>query len=235
VNDFMANPEGFLSRNQVVIYGIRADKQPPNDIGTFGFYFEAEKDRYVFTSPCLKPGAYQFEAFNVPAVLWAAVPNRGTNAKAGSFAAIHGTPLTGAPTIMLTTQFTGCTFCVNKVGSTVYAAHIAPSNRAGAKQGETVHSIDPTELATQICNTGDFENANGHASLRVYGRDRGKNTFDNGYLYKTGSHGGSNWMTIIGFKDDTGDWALYTQSIAQEHPKPKRVRQIFPQINEAVS
>ncbi len=235
VNDFMGSPEKFLTKNIVVIYGIKADRQPTNNVGKFGFYFEASKDRYVFSSPCKTPGAHMFDAFNVPAVVWVNVPNRGTNAATGSFADIQGIPLTGAPNIMLTTQFTGCTFCVNEVGGTVYAAHIAPSNSAGALRGDTIYSIDPTTLAEQVGQTGDFANGRGLASVRVYGRDRGKNTFNNGYLYKTGSHGGSNWMTIIGFKGPTGGWELFTQSISQDHPAPKRVRQIFPAVHETIS
>lgn len=234
VNDFMASPENFLIKNQVVIYGIKADKQPLDNIGKFGFYFEASKDRYVFESPCKKTGAHLFDAFNVPAILWAKVPNRGTNAGAGSFADINGTPLTGAPAIMLTTQFTGCTFCVNDVGG-VYAAHIAPSNMAGKATNEAVHNIDPTTLAEQVSATGDFANARRATTLRVYGRDKGKNTFNNGYLYKTGSHGSKNWMTVIGFKDSDNGWSLYTQSISEGHPKPKRVRKLFPGSHESAS
>ncbi|MEP7282709.1 MAG: hypothetical protein ABI696_12085 [Rubrivivax sp.] len=233
--DFMGRPAEFLSHNVVVIYGIKADAQPTTNIGRFGFYFQASKDRYVFECPCKVPGAHLFDAVNVPAVLWSSVPGRGSNAAAGSFAGIQGTPLASTVKVMLTTQFTGCTFCVNDTGGTVHAAHIAPSNAAGKKDGETLHSIDPTVLAEQVCATGDFAAARGAPTMRVYGRDKGKQTFTNGYLYKTGSHGSKNWMTVIGFRDDTTGWSLYTQSNAEDHPKPKRVRQVFPAPHESVS
>ena len=64
---------------------------------------------------------------------------------------------------------------------------------AGKATNEAVHNIDPTTLAEQVSATGDFANARLATTLRVYGRDKGRNTFNNGYLYKTGSHGSKNW------------------------------------------
>ena len=132
---------------------------------------------------------------------------------------------------MVTTQFTGCTFCFKNSGGTIHAAHIAPSNKISPKEGQNVVSIDPTKLAEQLADDGNFSNADGAGNFHVYGRDHGKHTFDNGYLYKSGSSGATNWMTVIGFRTDVG-WAIFTQSHSPDHATPVRVRKLYPAVAE---
>ena len=231
LNQFRRDPAEFLKENRVFINGIRVDKQPADNVGDFGFYYDSGADRYVIKTNA-PSGSYPVRAINVPAVYWGDVPGRGKNAGGGDFTGINGTPLNGAA-VMVSSQFTGCTFCYNRVGGITYAAHIAPSNMLTAGEGVDVVSIEPTSLATQIANGGDFGNAStGAGTLRVYGREHGKLSFANGYIYKSGSHGSKNWMTAIGFLEDNG-WNLYSQSVSADFDTPQRVRKLFPEAAEA--
>jgi len=229
-NHLRRDPAEFLKQHRLIIYGIKAEDQPADNLVDFGFYYDAAQDRYVLKTNA-PAGSHPVKAINVPAIYWGNVPGRGQDAARGDFSRIDGTPLRGS-TVMLTTQFTGCTFCYNRVGGITYAAHIAPSNKVTAQPGEAVVSIDPTELARQIAKGGDFGNAPDTAGFRVYGREHGKRSFANGYLYKSGSHGSKNWMSAIGFEEDNG-WNFYTQSISEDFEAPQRVRKLFPVPAEA--
>lgn len=232
-NEFRRDPEGFLTQNEVVVFGIKADSQPLNDLGDFKFYWEASKDRFYFRAAGAPPGAYPVRAYSIPAILWADVPGRGSEAD-GSFAQIQGTEIGTAANLALTTQFTGCSFCCGLVNGRLNAAHIAPSNKAWVS-AEDALSIDPTKLAEQIRDTGKFDGAAETDTLRLYGRSLGKNTFANGYKYKSGSSGSKNWMTVVGFHRDVGGWSFHTQSVCAENDSPIRVRKLYPNQHETVA
>ncbi|MGC8470417.1 MAG: hypothetical protein ACP5NI_10970, partial [Acetobacteraceae bacterium] len=92
-------------------------------------------------------------AVNVPEIYWANVPGRGNNAAAppagGNFAGIVATPLTSVA-LMVTSAFTGCSFCFKNHGGAVYAAHIGPATPNDPSIGP------PPTLANQLIATGDF-------------------------------------------------------------------------------
>ena len=46
-NHFRRDPGAFLDSNVVVIYGIKADKQPADNVGAYFFSYQLSKDRYV--------------------------------------------------------------------------------------------------------------------------------------------------------------------------------------------
>jgi len=71
--------------------------------------------------------------------------------------------------IMVTTQFTGCAFCMAEHGGSLYCAHVSPAGVHGMTP-----NTDGLTLATRILGpgAGAFGNAGGVA-VRVYGRGRG--------------------------------------------------------------
>ncbi|MCC6132888.1 MAG: hypothetical protein IT186_23405 [Acidobacteria bacterium] len=207
-NGLTLHTKAFLHRNKIFIGGsTRNDLTQDQNVVGFQFDFEPDKDRYI-----IQPGGsrgYAFNAASVPAVHWTRVPGRGTNEDSGSFAAIRGTELGGA-NVMITTQFTGCVFCIKELGR-VMAAHVAPS----IPEVPNPFS-DGTKLAKQVAGQqtgvtkGDFSNLNpGTGSFFVYGRGYSNLIGRNGYDLKIKGKG--NHMYLIGFLRTTGKWKVYTQ------------------------
>lgn len=204
-NLFRHAPRLFLRHNRLLINGSTQSGTGPGDqnLVTFDFRFEPSFDRFS-VSPTAGLG-YQFQAASIVATHWTAVPGRGNNPVAGSFAQIHATELGGA-TIAVTSQFTGCSLCFNTSGGHTYAAHIAPGGPT------TPPPIGGGQLlAQQLCGVTNgvtgatFANAPGAVS--VYGRQHSNlPSFPGGY-------GGQNlqYFTMIGF--DQGGWKLYAQEV----------------------
>lgn len=150
-------------------------------------------------------GAWSFDCYGT---------NRGRvtlsaiNVKATPYPSIQATP--GAVTavdsavgpgcdLMLTTQFTGCTFCFMKSadGTNLRAAHIDPVRGSG-------YSGQDVSLAMRT--NGGFANAN-DGPWRAYGR-----VADNSGLY--GYPQSAEQMIIVGIKDG-GEWKVYAQVTEQ--------------------
>ena len=80
---------------------------------------------------------------------------------------IRGIRLSGNH-IMVTTQFTGCSFCMQRTGAELFCAHVTPFLRGY----DGVNTTGP-ELAARAVATGGFSNAGfvGAGPFRVYGRN----------------------------------------------------------------
>jgi hypothetical protein len=217
---FRGNPLVFLQKNKILILGSSAfNAAADTNILRFSFHFEATRNRYEFwrvdTTAADPVGRYCFNTTSVPAIYWGDVPGRTTNVANGSFAAIRGTRLSG--TSMLTTQFTGCAFCLKDNGQ-LYAAHVSPGYKGEARDVATP-GIDATVMAQQLANQvatvagGDFSNAAGAQPFRVFGK-----SYSNipghgaGYDALCTTGGGVYWMSLFGFRNG-GIWRIYGQEI----------------------
>ena len=212
----------FLTHNRVIIRGsvVRVNGPGNQNVLPFNFSYDPFDDRFIIDSGVAVPGSYQFLASSIVATHWTAVPGRGNNIGAGSFAGIQAIEVAGAP-IVVTTQFTGCSLCYRLSGGSLYAAHINPGS------GQLPPAIGSgTILAEQLCGqtigvaAADFANAAGPA-MSIYGRGLSNlNAFPNGY-------GGPalEYFTMIGFNH--GGWHMF----AQENNLGggiTNVRQIYP-------
>jgi len=165
-------PQVFLQNDIVVCqsWGV-----PPGGVLAHKFLFDYRNQTFLMLPPAMPQGAgivgagITVNAVNVPEIYWANVPGRGANAAAapvgGTFAGIIATPLTGA-TLMVTSAFTGCSFCFKNNGGLIFAAHIGPATPNDPSIGP------PPTLATQLIANGDFAAPAGAVAgaLRVFGR-----------------------------------------------------------------
>ena len=203
---FAGDPIRFLTHNHVMIMGSAQRVNGTGDQNVIPFYFSFDVADKFLIDLTPGPGKYQFNAASIIATHWTAVPGRGNDANAGSFAGIQAIEVAGAQ-IVVTTQFTGCSLCFRHSGANLYAAHINPGGTS------VPPAIDPLNggnvVARQLCglvnNVAGADFANAHGAVSVYGRQQSNlNAFPNGY-------GGPNlaWFTMIGFNQ--GGWHLYTQ------------------------
>ena len=128
IDSLVAAPATFLRRHLLLVVGSETDgamrrcfvhEKPnmPNVPIKLAFY-SAKMNEHLARSP-------QIDVANVPGVVWSDVPNRTRSGIAGSLAGITGTDLGDAPS-MLTTQFSGCSFCYKTHLGKTFAAHIVP-------------------------------------------------------------------------------------------------------------
>ncbi|MCG3194811.1 MAG: hypothetical protein DIJKHBIC_04078 [Thermoanaerobaculia bacterium] len=210
--------KAFLRRNRLFIQGSSKidGTQGDQNVLDFEFGFDELKDRYTIAPKGL--GGYSFKAVSVPAVHWTDVPRRGVTEDSGSFGAMNGTEFDGA-SVMVTTQFTGCSFCLKDAGR-LLGAHISPS-----VPGRPHPFSSGTKLAQQLSGVqepavgkGDFANGNpGTGQLLVYGRGYSNMTgLRDGYDPRI-QGGGSSGMYIVGFKRPTGQWKVFSQEIVDNH------------------
>jgi len=203
-NKFKPDALNFLTNNNMFIYGSNTD----GVVDCFLEYIWKYDQFKIIPPPSGKPHPYQLKAVNVPAVPWDLVPNR----TAGStFADIVGTELTGAD-VMISTQFTGCAFCFKEVGGRLFAAHIMPDNgNAGQIPGSGIELAN--QLAGQRAPTvtgGDFSNAPGVGTFKVYGRGYSNiASRPAGYVYT----GPPSAMTVIGVRRGAG-WQIFSQEVS---------------------
>jgi hypothetical protein len=165
-------PDIFLQNNVVVCQSWGA---PPGGMLAHKFLFDYRNQTFLMLPPAMpQPNSIvgagiNVNAVNVPEIYWANVPGRGNNAAGppagGTFAAIVATPLTGA-TLMVTSAFTGCSFCFKNNGGLVFAAHIGPATPNDPSIGP------PPTLATQLVANGNFAAPAGAVAgaLQVFGR-----------------------------------------------------------------
>jgi len=125
----------------------------------------------------------------------------------GDFTQIQAIEL--ASQFMVTTQFTGCSFCMKRHGGHVYCAHVAPQRDAAANAAPV---LTGTQVATRIANNngvlGDFANAAGGNPLSIYGAAFSSNIGPGGY--PNGLGGGTGYMTVIGVQRGP-DYEIYSQ------------------------
>ena len=217
---FRANPLQFLQRNKIMISGVTVINAGTQNVLRFMMEFNAGRNRYEFgiVGPHAA-GKYAFDTTSVPAIYWADVPGRTTTIAAGSFAGIRGTELSGK--YMVTTQFTGCAFCVKNTGGGLCAAHVSPGYKGAARPTATP-GIDAQLLAEQLCGTrppvvgGDFANAVPSANpFRVFGKSHSNIPGQGGYDPLCTAGGGKNWMCLFGF-NNAGAWEIYCQEIVDD-------------------
>jgi hypothetical protein len=205
-----ASPLAFLKETKVQIDGSTAvDQQLDTNVLPFVFRFEPELDRYRFESASKyrgQTGKYIVSASSVPGIDWQNVPGRGANPDRGSFGTIRGTHLDGD--LMLTSQLTGCTICVQAFLDTLCAAHVKPGG-----------AVDGTALARQLAGTvpnvagGAFSNAPLGLAGRFLVFGRGFGTFlqaPDGYDARLDSGGKGRFATMLGLRGN-GSWHLYLQ------------------------
>jgi hypothetical protein len=208
-NEMIANPDTFLRANMLFTVGSNTD----GEMDQFFFYeFKNGVAGYKISSSLdpHPPRAYLVRVISVPGVVWRDVPNRGDQSANGSFADVHGTELAGA-SLMVTTQFSGCSFCFKEVTATQrrFAAHIMPGLQH--IQGSDIAG-GGNELANQLAGdrapavtAGNFSApGNGAGDFRVFG---------SGYSNIPGHGAGydsSQSLTIIGVLR-LGAWSFYSQ------------------------
>ena len=215
-NALIANPLDFLGTHIVHCFGAGHSGAMQQ---SFFFEYTNGVGKYKFTAhvPGTARGCPRPTVVNVPAVLWSAVPNRTNNPAAGTFADIQGTRLTGG-TCMVTTQFSGCSFCFKDHGGSVYAAHISPDDPNQHGAGLPAHGgfSSGTRLARQLAGLegevtgGDFAApAPGGGNFMVYGAG-----YSNIVGHDTGypPNAGGNYMTLIGTSHG-GAWRFYSQHV----------------------
>lgn len=238
--DVFAHPRPFLAAHKVIVLGMTTGGNKFTAVGNpdytnvlqFYFQYDSGNDRFVFggrIDPRFGAG-HPFATVSVPAVNWYDVPgNGGQNAPVtpGNFAQILGCELNGA-TVMLTTQFTGCTFCWTSHGGTIRAAHIGPT-RAGYPSAALATSYPGggNAVAARMVAQGaaaGMANAPG-AALRVFGRGTGNappiNGGNNFYPNAT-----LEYATIIGRDSGTG-WKFYLQAIDSTTHQISEARRIM--------
>jgi hypothetical protein len=121
-----------------------------------------------------------------------------------AFANMTGIQLSGAH-IMVTTQFTGCAFCMAEYLGHAYCAHVSPAGVANMAP-----NTDGNTLAQRIAATaGAFANAGGTA-VQVFGRNFGSPTHPTGYDIGLGG-GSPTYMTILGVPGGTS-YEIYSQT-----------------------
>jgi hypothetical protein len=207
-----AQPEIFLAHNVVMILGATTNRGE-NNILDFHFYYEKSRDRYLVAAgppPVNQPGSYAFRAVSIPAVDWKDVTNRGKDPARGSFAGLVGTKVSGE-SVLVTTQFTGCAFCLKRHNGVLFAAHVSPSDMpiVNNVRGPTILAQQMTGQSNQV-TPGNFTNAASTTDpFRVFGA---------GYSNIPGHHAGYplvqpghvNYMTIIAF-NRSGQWRFFSQ------------------------
>lgn len=224
--EVQAHPRQFLAAHKVIVLGVPTGGAKFTVVGgpdytnvlQFYFQYDPNHDRFVFNGHLNAQigAAHPFSTVSVPAVNWYDVPGNGGEAAPlvpANFANILGCQLTGA-TFMVTTQFTGCTFCWTDHGGTIRACHIGPT-KAGVTNLAAVTSYPGggNGVATRVVAQGaaaGMANAPG-AALRVFGRGAGNAPAVNGgnafYPNLT-----LQYATIIG-RNSGGGWKFYLQAI----------------------
>jgi hypothetical protein len=126
---------------------------------------------------------------------------------------------TGNRVFMTTTQFTGCSFCMQETGTGLVAAHMDPEGVVKSS------NITGPEVRTELLRGFGFDTAALGSTLRgkpeVYGC---KSNGDGGWGYEQANR---NYMTIVGVFLDDG-WNLFTQFNATD--SSFRASQIYPRV-----
>jgi hypothetical protein len=236
VRDFFENivvnqmPE-FVRRYKVTVTGsdagtdkfTNAASTDSTNVQDFYFYYDYSRQRFAFAPnpPAATVPSHRVAAVSVPVVPWYGVPGNGSTANPvasanANFSGIRGCELSGAR-IMLTAQFTGCSFCWTRYGGRLRAAHIAPT-RPGHPGANLATSFvgGGSQLAERLADPGSAATAPGMANapgedLLVFGSDNGNGPRIAGRepFYQRGL---VRQVTVIG-RDLGGTWELYAQTV----------------------
>jgi hypothetical protein len=219
-----SNPLIWLRENRIVIEG--SVKSGPVSI-VFAKHknsgFQIKSGDLIQVAAGSQGRAPRFEVINVPAVYWHTAQGKvhqlGVNR---DWSGIEPTALTGAPDVMLSTTFSGCSFCYQKKRRIEYAGHIMPGGDGGkhdkgviaAAGGGSGGEAMARELAGVSMNviSGNFDDAvtgqdeSAAAKFMVYGL-RYSNIIGrtNGYDCVL-----PNQMHILGIRSGAG-WKIYSQ------------------------
>lgn len=242
-----AHPRRFLNAHKVIVLGLSTGSAKFSNLAspsfanvlTFYFQYDPGHDRFVFNGN-LNPqygAGHPFTTVSVPAVNWYDVPgNGGEHAPLvpANFAQLLGCELTGA-NFMVTTQFTGCTFCWTDHGGMVRACHIGPT-KAGYPSAALATSYPGggNAVAQRMIAQGNpppggigvaaaMANAAGGA-LRVFGRGAGNApAIAGGNPFYPNAN--LEYATIIG--RNAGGWRFYLQAIDSGTHQISEARRIF--------
>lgn len=246
INEVMAHPRQFLATHKVIVLGLPTGAAKFSNLAspsfdnvlTFYFQYDPANDRFLFGGH-INPqygAAHPFQTVSVPAVNWYDVPgNGGEHAPLvpANFAQILGCELTGA-SFMVTTQFTGCTFCWTDHLGIVRATHIGPTKAGypsaalatsypGGGNGAALRMITQgNALPVGIGVAAAMANAPG-AALRVFGRGAGNALpIAGGDPYYPDAT--LQYATIIG--RNSGAWKFYLQVVdsATHQISARRIR-----------
>lgn len=212
--EMQANPLDFLTFSKVVVRGSgNHNALAAQNVRPCSFFYEAARDRYVFAvdNGAFPAYATPIQVESVTAFHWtepryvpALVPVAPHNIATTAFNNLTGIELSGAH-IMVTTQFTGCAFCMAENAGMMYCAHVSPAgvpNRAPNTTGNI--------LARRIMATGQMQNAGGVVP-RVFGRNIGSPPNGRGYDIGAGGGGNTVYMTVLGFPGGTS-YEIYSQT-----------------------
>ncbi|MGO8790948.1 MAG: hypothetical protein ACLQVL_26690 [Terriglobia bacterium] len=208
-NAMIARPLEFLTTNMLFTRGSNTD-----GVMDQYFFYEYKNDKEGFAL-CSNVDPHPLKSISVkvvsvPGIVWSDVPGRGKQSVVGSFSTIKGTELTGA-SLMITTQFSGCAFCVKQVTATskFFAAHIMPGLEH--VEGSTIAG-GGQKMALQL--SGSDVPAVSRGNFAAPGDGAG--TF---YVYGSGysnivpvaeGYDSKQSMTLIGVLSSTG-WHFYRQ------------------------
>jgi len=188
-----AHPRRFLGQFKLTINGKSTSQRC-----TYGFYMVGG----TYKLDCYFPGLgnVTVDAINVPATPYVNVQ--------GNPGAIPATlsSLSAACTLMLTTQFTGCSYCFMVNGGSLAAAHIDPQGKATGTTGQ--------QVSQDMRANGGFANGNG-GTFKAYGR-----IADGSGLF--GYPMAAQQMTIVGVKRGV-DWRVYAQIELGDHRDVERI------------
>lgn len=212
--EMQADPLNFLRFNKVVVRGSgNHNALAAQNIRPCNFFYEAGRDRYVFAvdNGAFPAYATPIQVESVTAFHWtdpryvpALIPPAPHNIATTNFNNLTGFQLSGAH-IMVTTQFTGCAFCMAEHGGSMYCAHVSPAGVPNMAPNTTGNI-----LARRIMATGQMQNAGGVAP-RVFGRNIGSPPNGGGYDIGAGGGGNTIYMTVLGFPGGTS-YEIYSQT-----------------------
>ena len=195
--------------NKLGVNGGTTTSGGAQNIKTFHFSYDLNLSRYVIGADA-RAGSVSVQVDSVVAQKWTTacdwLNNQGVG---GDFRLISATELASA--LMITTQFTGCTFCMKSHGGHVYCAHIQPARDDAANAAPM---LTGTQVAGLIANNngvhGDFANAAGGNPLSLYGPGFSQNLFNGQGGYPNGLGGGGSYMTVIGVRRGVS-YEVYSQ------------------------
>jgi hypothetical protein len=213
--EFQAHPRAFLADNKVFVAGSTFvdGAQAPDNVLACRFGYNPGRDRYEFgVRGVVGNGDSNIQVESVTAFHWThqrcvprplIPPPPPLNFATTDFGDMTAIRLGGGHT-MVTTQFTGCSFCMAEYNGHMYCAHVAPAG--------VPHMAPDTNgpaLAQRLMENGAFANA-GHADVRVYGRTHGHAPNFEGY--DVGAHPGAHaYMTVVGFPGGTS-YEIFAQT-----------------------
>jgi len=198
IDELLRDPQTFMQANVLV-------PMCGNQGGQHWFSFNKSTEKWKIDVQQLQPaGRASLQAFVVPPTLFSEVGGDGS---------LVGSRSDDSPAckVMLTTQFTGCSFCFSINGQSLVAAHVDPGGGVGRDSTTTGE-----EVRTAMVKHTKFRNHNGGV-FKVYGR-RALSTDGFGYGRNRDSSGrtGSKQMVIVGLWRD-GAWQLWSQQLFMDN------------------